>query len=420
MPKNQHFPRLATFPKRAGLLAAAMLVALAAGSATPALADTASLTVTDAAGHSDSVADVGRTFTLTGNTPSANKYVFVKYRAIGGAACTTSDGTDAGQELSGLTGRSLGAGGNFQFVNTQTWQTPGTFMFCIWIADSYAATATPITQTITFRSATGAISATVNPPIPLAGENFTVTITGSSEAPKSVYAKIRPAGGAACATTASADSGEWLSVYGGNSVNGAFSLTATTKQDGGDYLMCLWLADSSSDSSPIAGPQPVAFSVLSPPAPCVVPSLAPGSPLAQVVSGLTAAHCVAGKRRYVASRRYARGTLIKLTPSGGTSLAPQAAVDDAPVERRPVRGPDRAQGHEPEQREARTHRGWLHARCGQARAQHKEARHGGVVQPACRYASLPAHGGDDPALAWPTLRPRPRSQRRPRPAASVA
>jgi hypothetical protein len=34
--------------------------------------------VTDAAGHSDPVADVGRTFTLTGKTPSANKYVLVK------------------------------------------------------------------------------------------------------------------------------------------------------------------------------------------------------------------------------------------------------------------------------------------------------------------------------------------------------
>jgi beta-lactam-binding protein with PASTA domain len=58
-----------------------------------------------------------------------------------------------------------------------------------------------------------------------------------------------------------------------------------------------------------------------------VPSLAVGSPFAQVVSGLAAAHCVVGKRRYVASRRYARGTLIKLIPGAGTSLAPQAAVD---------------------------------------------------------------------------------------------
>jgi hypothetical protein len=214
MPNNQGFPRLAAVPKRAAVLAAAMLVALAVGAATPALADTASLTVTDAGGHADPVADVGRTFTLTGNTPSANKYVFVKYRAVGGAACTTSDGTDAGRELSGLTGRSLGAGGNFQFASTQTWQTPGTFMFCIWIADNYAATATPITQTITFRSATGTISATFNPVIPLAGENFTITITGASEAPKNAYATIRPAGGAPCAPTASADSGEGLGVYG--------------------------------------------------------------------------------------------------------------------------------------------------------------------------------------------------------------
>ena len=323
-PTTRTFARLGAGARRAGLLAVA-LVAFA-GLAAPALADTASLTVTDAAGRPDPVAEVGRTFTLTGNTPSANKYVYVKYRPTGGAACTTSAYTDAGYELSAFYARYLGAGGNFQFVNTQTWSTPGTFMFCIWVADSSSATATPITQTITFRSATGTISATVNPPTPQAGQEATITIVGSSEAPKYVYAKIRPAGGAACTTTAYADSGDELGVYG-TSVNGAFSLTTATKQDAGNYLICLWLADSSSDSAPIAGPQPVAFTVLAPPSPCVVPSIAPGTPFAQVASRLAAAQCTVGKRRYVASRRFARGALIKLTPAAGTSLSHLATVD---------------------------------------------------------------------------------------------
>jgi hypothetical protein len=316
---------LAATAGRLGLVLAVALV-LAGVCAGTALADTASLAVTDAGGHADPVADIGRTFTLTGNTPSANKYVFVKYRATGGAACTTSASTDAGQQLSGFYERSLGAGGNFQFINTLTWSTPGTFMFCVWIADSSNATATPITQTITFRSPTGTVSATVNPPSPQAGEDATVTIVGSSESPKYVFAKIRPAGGAGCTMSANADSGDELGVYDA-SVNGAFSLTSTTKQDAGTYLICLWLADSSYDSAPTAGPQPVTFTVLAPPPPCVVPSIAPGTPFAQVASGLAAGSCTVGRRRYVASRRYARGTLVKLTRAAGTSLGHLAAVD---------------------------------------------------------------------------------------------
>ncbi len=198
-------------------------------------------------------------------------------------------------------------------------------MFCIWLASSESAPATPFTQVVTFRRPTGTISATVAPVAPQAGQAATITITGSSEAPKNVYASIRPNGGAPCAVSYSADPGSGL--IGGRAVNGAFSLTATTTQNtAGTYLICLWLADSSSDAAPVAGPQPATFTVTAPPRPCVVPALPRFTALASYLGALSAANCVPGAQRYTPSVTYPRGTIIKTTPTAGTTLAPSGAV----------------------------------------------------------------------------------------------
>ena len=160
------------------------------------------------------------------------------------------------------------------------------------------------------------------PITPQAGQVATVTIAGSSEAPKRVYAKLRPAGGAPCATSYDADSGR--NLVGGTNVNGAFSVPATTTQTtAGQYLICLWLADSTSDGAPVAGPQPALFSVT---APCVVPAADRFTTLASYLATLGPANCVAGAQRYTASNTYPRGTIVRVTPAAGTSLAPRAAV----------------------------------------------------------------------------------------------
>jgi hypothetical protein len=299
---------------------------LALGSA-PALADTASVSFTDAAGRSDPAAHVGRTFTVAGNT-TVSKHLWIRFRAAGGAPCAPSSSSDSGSNyFDGFSGDSFNGAtvnGDFTLKKTGVWSTPGTYMFCIWLADSETTSTTPITQNVTFRAPTGTISATVSPITPQVGQQATVTITGASEGPEGVYATIRAAG-APCATSYAADSGQGL--VNGTSVNGAFSVMATTTPDAaGTYLICLWLADSSSSGTPVAGPQPVTFTVAAPPAPCVVPRIAPGTAVKTVVSGLRAAHCTPGKRTYSASRSYRRGSLIRLNPAPGTSLASQAAV----------------------------------------------------------------------------------------------
>lgn len=294
--------------------------------ATPALADSATITFTDAAGVSDPAVDVGRTMSVTGNS-AVSKQLYVKVRPAGGAACAPSASSDAGTtsyygSFSGDSFFGESVDGNFTRRRTGTWDTPGSFTFCIWLASSSSVPATPFTQVVTFRRPTGSISATVAPISPQAGQAATVTISGSSEAPKEVYAKIRPAGGAPCATSYTADSGTGL-VYSA-SVNGAFTVTQTTTQSSaGEYLICLWLADSASDGAPVAGPQPATFTVTRP---CVVPAAPRFTALAPYLAALASANCVAGTQRYTASVTFPRGTIIKTTPAAGTTLSPGAPV----------------------------------------------------------------------------------------------
>ncbi len=64
------------------LLGATLLALLAAS---PALADSASITFTDAAGTSHPAVGVGRTFSVTGNS-AVSKRLYVLFRPAGGRA----------------------------------------------------------------------------------------------------------------------------------------------------------------------------------------------------------------------------------------------------------------------------------------------------------------------------------------------
>ena len=286
-----------------------------------ALADSASISVTTTAGQSDPAAQVPRTFTLKGNVAAPKNY-YVRYRATGGAPCAGSADADTGDAFGGWYGGS--ANGNFEDTQALTWDRPGSYQFCIWLADDRYEVVTPISQVITFRSPGGTISATLDPPVPRPGQVTRVAITGSSEAEKNVYARIRGAGSPGCAPTAGADNGSSL-IYG-DPVNGAFALPTTmTIERAGDYIMCLWLADSDEDAAPVAGPQPIPFSVVAPPRPaCVVPFIRKGSTVRTAKRKLKKARC---KMRTVKRRsRVRRGRVIKTRVPAGTRLRNGAKV----------------------------------------------------------------------------------------------
>jgi hypothetical protein len=266
--------------RRAAASLALLLLGLLAF-AGPALADSAFIAVNDTAGHSDPATDVPRTFVVSGTT-ATTKNIYIKYRNPGGAPCAPTASSDSGSWFMdyGDDGyynsrtRGSGANGNYSFSDVSTWSTPGTYVFCIWIADNRDASVAAITQTITLRAPNGTITATVNPTTPAINQDATITVTGVSEAPKRVYAAIRSAGPTPCAQTYDAETGQGL--IDGTAVNGNFSLTATTKQStAGTYLVCLWLADGDRDLTPVAGPQPMTFAVADPtvvvPPPVVIP-----------------------------------------------------------------------------------------------------------------------------------------------------
>lgn len=242
-----------------GFIAASGLMA-AAG---PAFADSVTLSVTTTTGESDPVAGIGRTFTLSGSS-AAPTNVYVKYRAAGGAPCSSSAFTDSGASPFGAF-YNVPVNGAFSIPIAATWTDPGTFVFCYWLAPTQSSVATPFTQAITFRSPTGTITATINPIAPQINQPATITVTGASEAPAYVFARIRPTGGA-CAPTYSVDTG--TGIISNSPVNGAFSIPQTyTPTTTGNYVLCLWLAASSSDPTPVAGPQPQPFTVVGPPPP---------------------------------------------------------------------------------------------------------------------------------------------------------
>jgi hypothetical protein len=140
-----------------------------------------------------------------------------------------------------------------------------------------------------------------------------------------VYATIDVAGGAGCAPTYGTDPGS--SLVDGQNVDGPFSIPETvTEEKAGNYIVCLWLASSDSDTSPVAGPQPEPFTVAVPPPPCTVPKLPAHTSLASAKARIVARHCTVGTETLASSLSVPNGDVIALSPSSGT-LAPGATVN---------------------------------------------------------------------------------------------
>jgi hypothetical protein len=232
---------------RLALAALVTTAALAAGAA-PALADGASISVTTVDGRSDPVAFIPRIFTVSGTAP-AGSLLFVKHRAAGGAPCAPTAYSDPGSNWTGFYG--LAVSGAFNIQKVVTWDAVGTWTFCFWLAPSERTIASAIAQAVTFRLPTGTMTGSAQPSVPRPGRSVTVTVTGVSEAPRTLYAKVRSALGAPCAQTYDADAGE--SLISGETVDGAFTGRANTVEPTpGQYVVCVWLAGTADDPMPVA------------------------------------------------------------------------------------------------------------------------------------------------------------------------
>lgn len=323
------------------------ILGLALVYAGPAGADSASLTVTATGGQSDPVAGLPRIFTVSG-TAAVPADVYVKFRAPGGAPCAPNAKEDSGSTFDSIdpfNGFAYGydeVNGNFQMQHVFTWPAPGPEVFCIWVAhaegepfNTEEKITVPFTQTIDFRAPTGTVTATVSPRTPQPGQPVTVQVTGASESPAYVYAKVRPAGGAPCAPDFEADPGE--SLIDQQEANGSFSLQATTTEhERGTYTICVWLAADANATPAVAGPQAETFAVGAR-APCAVPAVEPGWRLSTAERRLQASHCEVGRIRYAHSTRVRRGAVIGFSPGAHASRPAGTRVEVIVSSGRPAR-----------------------------------------------------------------------------------
>jgi hypothetical protein len=240
----------------------AAAIALLAGAGV-AMADSVAISVTTGTGQSDPVAHVPRVFTIAGAT-TTSKRLYIKVRPAGGASCTPTAITDPGRWISGFAGDPI-VSGPFSFQRVMTWDASGAWSFCSWLAQSDSEIVMPLTQTIVFRPPTGTIDATISPLVPKPDQYAKITISGTTEAPAQVFAKVRAAGGAPCAPTYAADPGTVL--RNGEDVEGTYATFPQTSQSRvGQYLICTWLMGAPPDTALVAGPVSRVFSVVQPPA----------------------------------------------------------------------------------------------------------------------------------------------------------
>jgi hypothetical protein len=284
--------------------------------AAPASANSVAIGVTSGTGALDPMAFAPRVFTITG-TSSTSERLYIKYRAAGGSGCGTVPISEPGRWLTGFAGDPL-VSGAFVFQRVITWDAAGPYLFCSWLAPSDSAIVAPMAQTIAFRAPTGAIDlAAVNPAVPKPGHYFTLTLSGTTEAPARVYAKIRRAGGPPCAARYTDDPGD--NLRNGEDVGGPFStFPETVEAHTGQYLVCMWLAGAANNPAIIAGPTARVIDIVQPRA--VVSRLyavdcRSHRKLAKVRIGKVKAVCA----RYsfaVEPRNGAKVTIAFMTPTG--------------------------------------------------------------------------------------------------------
>jgi hypothetical protein len=280
------------------------------------MANSVAISVTTGTGAPDPMAFAPRVFTITG-TSSTSERLYIKYRAADGTACGTVPISEPGRWLTGFAGDPI-VNGAFLFQRVVTWDASGPYLFCSWLAPSDSSIVAPLTQTIVFRAPTGRIDLVgINPAVPKPDQYFKLTLSGTTEAPARVYAKIRRAGGAPCADRYANDPGD--NLRNGEDVGGPFStFPETVEHDPGQYLVCMWLMGAANNPAIIAGPTSRVIDIVQP-APVVSKLYAVDCrshrKLAKVKIGKVEAVCV----RYafaVEPRNGAKVTIAFMTPKG--------------------------------------------------------------------------------------------------------
>jgi hypothetical protein len=205
-----------------------------------------------------------------------------------------------------------------------TFQTAGSYLLCAW-TQTDSTTVTASYTTTAFVRVPKLSIAVAAPAAVQMGQTFQVSATTQAEATRNLYVLALVDTGRGCPANASAASNEaTTTVINGAEVTGGPTTDTrnVSLQTPGRYLLCGYLQYQ----GPATPPQAVSTTALTVLAPCVVPAVVQNESLAAAKARLVASSCTAGAIRYVASSRYARGTVFKFSPVPATVLPTGSAV----------------------------------------------------------------------------------------------
>jgi hypothetical protein len=282
----------------------------------------------------DPVESIATQLGASGSVTDPQQYVVEHYKPSGGSACGANPDADNGTNV-GLDDSYLPAGA-YAKQNNVTFQAAGAYLVCAWLMQFQpngpntvvVADAKTITVRLPHLMLTLGVPAAVT-----TGQTFQVITTTQVETNRYLWVYVLVDSGRGCPANASAAASQTHdTIIDGQTILGG-PTTVTTNDDVdtvGALMVCGYINRSYSSSDAPEATASASFTGVAPPPPpppCVVPAVVKDEPLAQTKTRLAAASCTVGRVRYLASARYAHGSVFKVAPVAGTSLAHAAAVD---------------------------------------------------------------------------------------------
>jgi hypothetical protein len=202
----------------------------------------------------DATEDEPVTVTLSG-TSEANRYLYAFWRTSGTCASTAADEDAAGASRPLAPSYGVAVSGSFTNAYTFTPTETGTHRICAYISEqSSSLPLTSRTDTVSVRAPGASLSTPVISADASEGKPVTVTLSGTSEAGRYLYAFWRTSG--TCASTAAdedaAGASRPLAPSYGVAVSGSFTKAYTfTPTETGTHRICAYISEQFS-SEPLA------------------------------------------------------------------------------------------------------------------------------------------------------------------------
>ena len=249
-------------------------------------------------------------------------------KPVGGAGCGANYQADTGTGVFYPYG--VSQAGAISYAVNQTFDLAGSYLLCAWLDTSGNGQNVVATDSkvVAIRAPHLALTLGV-PAVVNKDETFQLTTTTQAEAERDLYVDLLVDTGRGCPANAAAayQAAERNPISNRSIVGGPVtSSTNVSLSTAGKYLVCGYIQHRASSDQPQATAVATLTVVAPPPPPpsCVVPAIVKDEPLAATKARVAAASCAVGKVRYVASARFARGSVFKFAPVQGTTL-PNAA-----------------------------------------------------------------------------------------------